>query len=180
MYRLKEPKDALCLTLLGEKPFMCEACGKSFASKEYLRHHSNIHTGSKPYKCEQCGRCFAQRNSLHQHLKIHTGESRGRLTSLDNAPRSPITDAAAPLRVLPGERPYSCKDCEKQFTQLNALQRHQRIHTGEKPYMCGLCCRTFTDKSTLRRHTAVSRACPPMTKPAPTKKETRRRALGSL
>ncbi|CAL8315850.1 unnamed protein product [Merluccius merluccius] len=51
------------------------------------------------------------------------------------------------------ERPYSCKDCTKQFTQLNALQRHQRIHTGEKPYMCGLCNRTFTDKSTVRRHT---------------------------
>lgn len=66
--------------------------------------------------------------------------------------------------MLSGERPYSCKDCEKQFTQLNALQRHQRIHTGEKPYMCGLCCRTFTDKSTLRRHTMVSRACPLMTK----------------
>lgn len=105
---------------------MCEACGKSFASKEYLRHHSNIHTGSRPYKCEECGRGFAQRNSLHQHLKIHTGE-----------------------------RPYSCKDCDKQFTQLNALQRHQRIHTGEKPFMCGLCKRTFTDKSTLRRHTMI-------------------------
>uniref|UniRef100_A0A3B4ET66 C2H2-type domain-containing protein n=1 Tax=Pundamilia nyererei TaxID=303518 RepID=A0A3B4ET66_9CICH len=115
-----------CSLVLGEKPFMCEACGKSFASKEYLRHHSNIHTGSRPYKCETCGRGFAQRNSLHQHLKIHTGE-----------------------------RPYSCKDCDKQFTQLNALQRHQRIHTGEKPYMCGLCKRTFTDKSTLRRHTTI-------------------------
>lgn len=55
---------------------MCEACGKSFASKEYLRHHSNIHTGTKPYKCELCGRGFAQRNSLHQHLKTHTGNRR--------------------------------------------------------------------------------------------------------
>ncbi|CAN9507674.1 unnamed protein product [Ophioblennius macclurei] len=105
---------------------MCEACGKSFSSKEYLRHHSNIHTGSRPYKCEHCGRGFAQRNSLNQHVKVHTGE-----------------------------RPYSCKECGRQFTQLNALQRHQRIHTGEKPFMCGLCKRTFTDKSTLRRHTTI-------------------------
>ena len=57
--------------------------------------------------------------------------------------------------VCAGERPYHCTDCEKKFTQLNALQRHQRIHTGEKPYMCTLCNRTFTDKSTLRRHAMV-------------------------
>lgn len=56
---------------------MCEDCGKSFASKEYLRHHSNIHTGSRPYKCDECGRGFAQRNSLHQHLKVHTGNHAG-------------------------------------------------------------------------------------------------------
>ncbi|KAG2467404.1 GZF1 protein, partial [Polypterus senegalus] len=112
--------------LAGEKPFMCENCGKSFASKEYLKHHSRIHTGSKPFKCDICSRMFAQRNSLHQHIKVHTGE-----------------------------RPYCCDQCGKQFTQLNALQRHHRIHTGEKPYMCRLCLRTFTDKSTLRRHTLI-------------------------
>lgn len=52
---------------------MCETCGKSFASKEYLKHHNRIHTGSKPYKCEMCFRTFAQRNSLYQHVKVHTG-----------------------------------------------------------------------------------------------------------
>lgn len=148
---------------------MCEACGKSFASKEYLRHHSNIHTGSKPYKCEQCGRGFAQRNSLHQHLKIHTGNWIYRWPLFFLLIRRHNTETSLTvvywlqtlyilwhLCLFLGERPYSCKDCEKHFTQLNALQRHQRIHTGEKPYMCGLCRRTFTDKSTLRRHTMVS------------------------
>nr|XP_024001729.1 GDNF-inducible zinc finger protein 1-like [Salvelinus alpinus] len=120
----------------GEKPFMCESCGKSFASKEYLKHHSRIHTGSRPYKCELCGRAFAQSASIHSNLLLLT-----------------FNPCLTSVCSVSGERPYHCTDCDKQFTPLNALQRHQRIQTGKKPYMCP--SEAFTDKSTTHEQNTL-------------------------
>jgi len=58
---------------LSIKAFLCEICGKSFASKQNVKEHRFIHTGEKPFHCgvTGCGRFFRQASQLTSHRKSH-------------------------------------------------------------------------------------------------------------
>ncbi|XP_077148184.1 uncharacterized protein LOC143808891 isoform X2 [Ranitomeya variabilis] len=53
------------------------------------------------------------------------------------------------------EKPYSCSDCKKCFSDKHHLTRHQRLHTGEKPYSCSECKKCFSRKCNLICHQRI-------------------------
>ena len=64
----------------GEKPEICQWCGKGFSMPNTRIAHERLHTGEKPFKCKFCDNCFAQRTGLNVHIQTHHKEHAKEIT----------------------------------------------------------------------------------------------------
>jgi uncharacterized Zn-finger protein len=55
--------------------YTCTVCIKTFKRREHIRYHNFCATGDKPFKCDLCGQSFASKSHFECHHLNHTGLS---------------------------------------------------------------------------------------------------------
>lgn len=118
------------------KNFNCKKCGKLFISQANLDIHESVHR-EKLFQCELCQKKFTQQKTLDCHMNVHIGlytcqKCGYKAPTMYNLNMHELTHSSV--------KDHFCKDCDKTFSTLSSLRRHDRlVHQKLIYFQCGQC-----------------------------------------
>ncbi|XP_068189775.1 uncharacterized protein [Antennarius striatus] len=125
----------------------CKVCGNAFHNKGNFVRHAETHLNDPECCCGVCGEQSESSESLRLHIQCHRETSR-----ICDICGVSFRDMEIHMRTHTGQKPFSCKDCGKDFPRKGSLERHMKLHAGERPYICEFCGKTFIENTVLKRH----------------------------
>lgn len=133
-----------------------EGCHKAYSDKKHLNSHTlSAHLKTPKFVCQQCGKGFATGQRLGRHGLVHEGEERYRCRDYppcNETFRKHKTLQRHVLKEHLGEKPFKCEadDCNESYGTLNALKAHTQREHGEDNFVCGPCSDAVSKDPSLK------------------------------
>ncbi|XP_072013704.1 zinc finger protein 423-like isoform X2 [Amphiura filiformis] len=130
--------------------YKCDNCEASFTSIGEFMDHRNFDLNKD--SCEgDTGKDSSEKLSCSDD-DISCSDQLP-LGEIDGDPDSPfMLEHKGIVGNINGSLPYPCQFCDKSFSRLSYLKRHEQVHSDKMPFKCTFCSRLFKHKRSRDRH----------------------------
>uniref|UniRef100_A0A2M4AK21 C2H2-type domain-containing protein n=1 Tax=Anopheles triannulatus TaxID=58253 RepID=A0A2M4AK21_9DIPT len=136
-------------------PYKCDKCGnKRINSVRVLCEHLRQHAEGLAIKCVYCEERFASlADCQHHEEKVHVQEKQ-----IDEQQEANIQAEIhnTQVVVVEGQKRFQCDHCDRSYTLLSTLRRHQHVHQhsimDKDNFMCQYCSKVFRKATSLVKH----------------------------
>uniref|UniRef100_H2YB13 Zinc finger protein n=1 Tax=Ciona savignyi TaxID=51511 RepID=H2YB13_CIOSA len=137
----------------GEIIWRCKICKRTFRKLSYLKYvHVRLHNGNRPHVCNLCGKPFATRGNLLQHHKMHLAKSGILPFKCKFCKRAFSLKGNCQKHEKTHTKPYRCEFCTRVFSNKNDciqhINRHHSLQAANPTIglRCSKCLSLFTER----------------------------------